>query len=87
VSDRQPSDFGDCDFYEGKPEGMDLFSWSPSPEGDPHPKPATQVHMHQIFCEGAVRLITRFKGPGTLDRWIDALIKHREDVWGKRGGR
>lgn len=79
---RQPSDFGDVDFYEGRPEGFDIFSWSPSPEGDPNPKPSTQVHLHLPTSFG--RIICRFKGPNTLDRFIDALIAHREDVFGKR---
>lgn len=84
MSDRQPSDFADADWYEARPEGMDLFSWSPSPPGHPNPEPCTQVHVHFPVLEGRVRFVVRFKGPDTLDRWIDALIKHREDVWGKR---
>lgn len=80
---RQPSDFSDVDFYEASAE-VDLFSWSESPEGDPNPKPPSQVHMHIPLGGGKARLMMRFKGPGTLDKLIDALIAHRKDVWGKR---
>lgn len=74
-------DFGaDVDFYEAEPEGFDIYSWSPEPPGSTGP--ATQVHMHIPMTFG--RIYTRFKGPGTLDRLIDALIEHREQVWGKR---
>jgi len=65
-----------------RPEGLDLFSWSPSPEGDANPKPATQVHLHVPLAFG--RILVRFKGPDTLGRFIDALIAHYEHVFGKR---
>jgi hypothetical protein len=72
-------DFGDVDFYEARPEGFDVYSWSPGPPGST--EPATQVHMHIPTAFG--RIVTRFKGPDTLDRLIAALQAHREDVWGK----
>ena len=72
--------FGDVDFYEGRPEGFDVYSWSPGPPGSTDP--ATQVHLHGLWAAG--RIIWRFKGTDTLDRLIDALVSHREDVWGKR---
>lgn len=72
----------DMDLYDGRPEGYDVFSWSPEPASTPNAK-VTQVHLHQPVA-GLGRIVTRFKGPGTLDRLIDALIEHREHVWGKR---
>lgn len=75
-----------ANYYEGQPEGFHVFSFSPTPEADVAAgKPqvrATQVHLHIPMDWG--RLLFRFKGPGTLDSFIDALVEHREYVWGKR---
>lgn len=70
------------DYYEGRPDGFDIYSWSPSPPGTPleTASPSTQVHLHGITSIG--RVVWRFKGPATLDGLIAALIKHREDVFG-----
>jgi hypothetical protein len=65
------------DYYEGAPESIEIFSWCPTPEPT---VPATQVHLH--FPIAGAKVIFRFKGPGTLDRLIAALIDHRKDVWG-----
>ena len=77
------------DFYDASPMGFDVGSWSPTPQaevdtGKPQAK-SSQVHLSTLI--GPVTCCWRFKGPGTLDRLIDALVKHREDVWGKRGVR
>lgn len=74
-----PGVFRDANYYEAGPE-VHLFSWCPTPDGT---GPATQVHMHVGSPPGNVAYI-RFKSPRTLDAVIDALIEHREDVWGKR---
>lgn len=71
----------EADYYEGDPEGLDIFTWSPEPPGTPNVKPV-HVHLHIPLAFG--RVLMRFKSPRTLDRLIDALIAHREDVWGKR---
>lgn len=70
----------DATYYEGQPY-FDVFSWSPSPVGTEN-APVTQVHLHGTTSLG--KFLFRFKGPNTLDALIDALVKHREDVWGKR---
>lgn len=72
------------DVYDAEPEGFDVYSWSPTPQADveagkPQAK-STQVHLAASFPFG--RCYWRFKGPGTLDRLIGALIKHRVDVFG-----
>lgn len=74
----------DFDYYEASPEGFHIASWSPSaPEvKDGDALPCTQVHMYIPLGFGTI--YTRFKGPGTLDRLIDALVENREFVWGKR---
>lgn len=72
-------DFGNADLYEARPEGFDIYSWSPGPPGST--EPATQVHMHIPMAFG--RIVARFKSPRTLDRLIAALQEHREYVWGK----
>lgn len=76
-------DFGDAHFYDGRPEGFDVYSWSPGPPGGTDP--ATQVHLHGLFDGG--RIVWRFKGTDTLDRLIAALVEHRKFVWGKNKGR
>ncbi len=68
--------------YVEMPEEISVFSWSPEPPGTPNAK-VTQVHMHMGLAIGPV-LLVRFKGPGTLDGFIDALIEHRTAVWGKK---
>lgn len=72
-----------ADIYEASPD-IDVFSWSPTPQsevdaGKPQ-APSTQVHL--FFKLGIGKVMLRFKGPGTLDSLIGALIKHRLDVWG-----
>lgn len=74
------------DYFEARPEGFDIFSWCPTPQaeidaGKPA-APSTQVHM--FIPMDIATVVIRFKGPGTLDRLIEALQKHREDVWGKK---
>jgi hypothetical protein len=73
------------DFYDGDPEGFDIGSWSPTPQADVDAgkpqAPSTQVHL--VARVGPVTMLWRFKGPGTLDRLIAALQKHRADVWGE----
>lgn len=77
--DDGPNGFMSPDFYDGKPSGFEVGSWSPTPQA-----PCTQVHLRTLI--GRVTCCWRFKGPGTIDDLIDALVKHREDVWGKRAG-
>lgn len=72
----------EADYYEGRPEGFDVYSWSPEPPGTRAVK-CTQVHLHIPIAGGAIRFLVRFKGPDTLDRFIAALQEHRADVWGK----
>ena len=61
--------------------GIDIGSWSPSPEGDPDPKPPTQVHMTLHLVGLPFPIIARFKSPRTLGLVADALAEHRADVW------
>lgn len=73
-----------AEYYEFAPE-VHVGSWSPSPAGTPpaqYIKPS-QVHLRIGTPPGRCGVM-RFKGPGTLDEVIDALVLHREDVWGKR---
>lgn len=74
----------DADYYEARPEGVDVFSWSPAPPGTVNAK-STQVHLMAALAFG--KLLVRFKGPGTLDAVIDALIEHRTFVFGPRSGK
>lgn len=73
------SPIAEANYYEAGPE-VGVFEWSP----DPNPGgPVTQVHMLVGTPPGNV-VVVRFKGPRTLDAVIDALLEHREGVWGKR---
>ncbi len=84
----QPSDIArDFNLYEGDPNNlpMDIYSWSPTPEEDVRAgkpqAPSTQVHL-LLRLPTIGKAVYRFKGIGSLDRLIAALIKHRVDVWG-----
>ena len=63
------------DYYEGKVDGFEVFSWCPTPQPT---VPPTQVHLHIPLAGG--KIVFRFKGPDTLDRLIAALQDHRKDV-------
>jgi len=72
------------DFYDGDPEGFHIGSWSPTPqtEVDAGAKQAPSTQVHLTIPTALGKMVMRFKGPGTLDRLIAALMKHRVDVWG-----
>lgn len=70
-----------ADYFE-IPEEVNVFGWSPLPPGRKNATP-TQVHLHFGAPPGPV-FVVRFKGTGTLDAVIDALVEHREYVFGKR---
>lgn len=42
----------------------------------------TQVHLLLNMAFG--KILMRFKSARELDTMIDALVEHRENVWGKR---
>lgn len=72
---------GAIEFYEAQTD-IDVYSWSPSPEGTPDAK-CTQVHVH-ISMGGNRKLVMRIKSATSLDAIVDALTEHRKDVWGDR---
>lgn len=57
-----------------------VYSWVPGRDGQGVPE---QVHMQlDVVLSGfPLRLVKRFKSKGALNALIDALIKHREEVW------
>ncbi len=67
----------DVEYYQVLDQGISTYSWCPSNDGS---GPATQVHVHLLMSFG--RVVVRFKAPESLDAFIAALQKHREDVWG-----
>jgi hypothetical protein len=71
----------DAQYYEAQPE-FSVWSWSPAPAGTAHAR-STQVHVHFGTPPGVV-MVVRFKSADAIDALIDALVKHRTDVWGKR---
>lgn len=73
-------------YYENAPE-FHVGSWSPSPAGTPPAQyiKASQVHLRFGTPPGPCSVV-RLKSARVLDELIDALVLHREDVWGKRGG-
>lgn len=78
-------DIANADLYDAEPEGFDVYSWSPTPAADvaagKPQAPSTQVHLYA--STPLQRMMWRFKGPGTLDRLIAALIHHRVHVFGQ----
>jgi hypothetical protein len=82
VNSDSPSPIAEAQYFEATPE-FNVGSWSPSRVGDVPYLPSTQVHM-RIGTPPGICSVVRFKGPELLDAVIDSLIKHREDVWGKR---
>lgn len=71
----------DAEYYEAQPE-FDVGSWSPAPPGTPN-APCTQVHV-RFGTPPGVCMVVRLKNAKTADALIDALIEHREYVWGRR---
>jgi hypothetical protein len=59
-------------------EEYGVGSWCPLPDGQ---GPATQVHLHFRIRGIPERLVMRFKSAAELDRFIEALKRHRYDVW------
>lgn len=72
--------FERADWYEAGPE-VNVYSWSPGPPGST--AACTQIHIHFCGTPGHV-MVARIKSARAADDLIDALVKHREDVWGKR---
>lgn len=69
-------------------EQIHLASWCPTPEPT---VPPTQVHLFidVLIQDGPadpatikLTFVTRFKSAQALDRFIEALLIHREHVWG-----
>jgi hypothetical protein len=71
----------DFDYFEVPEGGFNVFSWCPAPTPT---VPPTQVHLHLPPIGGDARIVIRFKSPRTIDKLIEALVQHREDVWGER---
>ncbi len=59
-------------------QALHVSSWSSLPDGK---GPSTQVHLRLDVPGLSAPLIVRFKGPDTLDLLIQALERHRNDVW------
>ena len=61
-------------------ENMSVYSWLRGRDGQGVPE---QVHLQfDVVIAGVpLKLIKRFKGKGRLNALIDALTKHREEVW------
>lgn len=70
----------DANYYEFAPEVV-VASWSPEPPG-PLAK-VTQVHLLIGTPPGHVALV-RLKSAQVVDELIDALLSHREEIWGAR---
>jgi hypothetical protein len=67
----------DFDIYENGPL-INIAEWTPAGKDAP-----TQVHI--ILHTSVGDIVTRLKSAAVTDEIIDALVKHREGVWGKRG--
>lgn len=60
--------------------GFEVYSWTPGRDGQGK---AEQVHLviPVTIADVRLRLVHRFKTRGALDALLDAMVKHREDVW------
>ena len=56
---------------------FDVRTWCSDPDGQ---KPE-QVHLRLPLEEPEVDILIRFHGPNVLNRLIDALINHRDELW------
>ncbi len=69
-------------FYE-IPEQVSVHDWHPEPRGQGKP---TQVHLVFGDVDGHDPVyVVRMKSAAFVDFLIDALVKGRESVFGKRG--
>jgi hypothetical protein len=55
-----------------------VHNWHPLPDGKGAP---TQVHVRFVFANGMPPMVLRLKGPAAVDELVDALNRHRFDVW------
>ena len=72
-----PKTFEDKLMYSLPLECLTVTEWCPNPDRE-NP---TQVHMVIEIEDGDFSMAIRFKGTETLDKIINALIKHRRNVW------
>lgn len=83
TEDEGGSPIPEARYFDHAPE-FDVGSWSPTPAGQVHPREApTQVHLRFGTPPGPCSIV-RLKSARIIDLLIDALIKHREYVWGRR---
>lgn len=59
-------------------EEIRIAAWHPLPDGRGEP---TQVHMMIRIAGFPTPFVTRFLGPRSLDRIIEALRENRAAVW------
>ena len=78
-SEDEPRDTAGMEYLPIRLDSIGVFECHPLPDGQGEP---TQVHV-QLQIEGApdLPLLMRFKGPRTLDKFISALVVHRQNVW------
>lgn len=61
---------------------LEVVSWSPGEEGEN--VPPTQVHILYRVTGFDASFAMRLKSKAVVDSLIDALIKHRDHVWGEK---
>lgn len=64
---------------------MQVASWSPGAEGEG--VPPTQVHILYTVEDLDVQFLMRLKSREAADALINALIEHRDYVWGEADNR
>jgi hypothetical protein len=62
-------------------EGMEICEYHPFPEALGYP---TEVHILFTLVGTPVQLVFRMKSKEAVDETVDALIHHRQNVWGER---
>jgi hypothetical protein len=78
---RIPENMGGKPFFEILEYGV--HEWHDLPDGK---GPPTQVHFSIRLSGGMPPLVLRLKSPAAVDELVDALNRHRFNVWpGERG--
>jgi hypothetical protein len=72
-----PSKFVGREMFGRDLKSWSVGSWCPTPDGSGRP----QAVALSIELETGEHLVMRFKTPAAVDETIQALLRHKRDVW------
>ena len=73
---RTPRNVEGQQYYEI--EEIEVGEWHPLPDGKGRPE---QVHLRLTVAGLDHPLVARFKSPRSISQVIDAMTRHRDNVW------